>query len=248
MMPVVSRSQVQCDSAHDFLPDHPPQPTKHPVTKFVTMSSNSSLAFHNTFTPSSLQQRLNSKFGSKLDTTNARSIEASKSNRIFNDQHQDKQSSGAFESCFASGLDLSEFPSQKPIRDSALPSSPAMRQPSAASQLLPKIQRRAQENLLQDREEAQLPQQIAARVQSLQNQSSTIHKKNTDPWANIIVAMHETDSTIRTKGSRRSTTPRKIPTPKSSTRQGTVSKKNKRTKYQAANRDQSGSLKTRGMK
>jgi hypothetical protein len=102
---------------------------------------------------------------------------------------------GAFESCFAQGLDLSEFDSANTPATTTTTTTT-----SAAAQLLPIIQRRAQERHSNDQEELKLHTTIQTRVFSIQNELKLKQAATPDTaflgsheLTDALVTMHDND-------------------------------------------------------
>lgn len=101
---------------------------------------------------------------------------------------------GAFESCFAQGLDLSEFDSANTNASTTTATT------CAAAQLLPIIQRRAQERQSNDHEELRLQTSIQTRALNIQNelklkQTATPETAflGSNELTDALVTMHDND-------------------------------------------------------
>jgi hypothetical protein len=138
---------------------------------------------------SSLQQR----------ATSSSSTPSSHSNDISKSNNQ-----GTFESCFAQGLDLSEFEStsNNNMHTAAAAASRAASTAAiscASATLLPIIQRRAQERHSNDQEELRLQSKIQARAVYIQNELKATAVDDKDLFlgsrelTNALVSMHDND-------------------------------------------------------
>ena len=122
---------------------------------------------------------------------------ASSSSTPSSRSNSDSNNQGAFESCFAQGLDLSEFESTTNNNTSTAAIS------CASATLLPIIQRRAQERHSNDQEELRLQSKIQARALHIQNElkATTAVLVNDDKdlflgsreLTNALVSMHNND-------------------------------------------------------
>jgi hypothetical protein len=134
------------------------------------------------------------------------------------------QSKGAFESCFAQGLDLSEF---------AAPSNHHQKPVSASAALLAVKKEESQRRHQQEREDAQMAHTVQQRAERLREASKSMNDRKAVTAAALsgsgiggfLVQMHKGDDTVRSKASR--AMKKKLPPPK-------VNSKNNSKKGKAA--------------
>ena len=131
---------------------------------------------------------------------------SSSSSHININSNNNRSTKGAFESCFAQGLDLSEFDSTRVETTTTSITTPSPTSSStsllcASAQLLPVIQRLAQERQYNDQEELRLQRTIQARALHIQNETNVtlaLPENSTSIWkscelTNALVSMHDND-------------------------------------------------------
>mmetsp|Transcript_19160 Transcript_19160/g.53219 ORF Transcript_19160/g.53219 Transcript_19160/m.53219 type:complete len:181 (-) Transcript_19160:597-1139(-) len=171
--------------------------------------------------PSSLQLASRGETRSNVPSTTTNSNNSNNSNNNKSNATKEKQCKGQFESCFASGLDLSEFTGGASKGKADAPPTQ-----SASSQLLKTKLEEKRIREVQQQEEVKMNAVLAQRIATMKQQATNKKSQADHFLVSALVNMHSTDhAAVHRKGKKRSSQTLSHPTSASRSAKGVKKKK-----------------------